>query len=332
MLTRVIIVVGWSLTVLVASPAPALAGGGWGGVDCGHNPNPGCELGAGTGADGGQGALVPRPRVVPRGGRPDGGDHVGAPDRPVHCSFVRSDYRPPTNGVATAAYRPHGADRALRVRPAVFWRRRAHRPVTAAAGDPAPGQPGAWYVYKCDHAGVIDALYRPPAWIPDGPAAAPSPARLAEQARSQLLLPSPRIVANPAGEQLVNLPTWLWVDPASWGARSATAQVPGVMVTAVARPTSVSWSMGDGSSVSCPGPGAPFPPGGDPWATSPDCGHVYRDSSAAQAGQAFPVTATVHWSVTWWGAGQGGTFPDLTTSASTQFRVAEAQALGTGPR
>ncbi len=338
MLTRVIIVVGWSLTVLVASPAPALAGGGWGGVDCGHNPNPGCELGAGTGtgtgtgADGGQGALVPKPNVVPRGDRPDGGDHVGAPDRPVHCSFVRSDYRPPTNGVATVAYRPHGADRALRARPAVVWRRRAHRPVTATAGDPPPGQPGAWYVYKCDHAGVIDALYRPPAWIPDGPAAAPSPARLAEQARSQLLLPSPRIVANPAGEQLVNLPTWLWVDPASWGVRSATAQVPGVMVTAVARPTSLSWSMGDGTSVSCPGPGTPFPPGGDPRAASPDCGHVYRDSSAAQAGQAFPVTATVHWSVTWWGAGQGGTFPDLTTSASTQFRVAEAQALGTGPR
>lgn len=332
MLTRVTIVLGCSLTVMVAWSAPALAGGGWGGVDCGQNPNPGCRLGAGTGADGGQRAVVPRPRVVPRGGRPDGGDHVGAPDRPVHCSYVRSDYRPPTNGVATVAYRRQGGDEALRARPAVFWQWRAGRAVTAASGDPAPGQQGAWYVYKCDQAGIIDALYRAPVWIPDGPVTAPSPAQLAEQARRQLLLPSPQIDANPVGEQLVNLPMWLWVDPASWSARSATAQVPGVMVTAVARPTSVSWSMGDGDSVSCRGPGTPFPPGGDPRAASPDCGHVYRDSSAAEAGQAFPVIATVHWSVTWWGAGQRGTFPDLTTSARTQFRVAEAQALGTGTR
>jgi hypothetical protein len=71
-LTRVTIVLGCSLTVMVASSAPALAGGGWGGVDCGQNPNPGCELGTGTGTDGGQGAAVPRPRVAPRGGRPRG--------------------------------------------------------------------------------------------------------------------------------------------------------------------------------------------------------------------------------------------------------------------
>jgi hypothetical protein len=188
-------------------------------------------------------------------------------------------------------------------------------------------------VYKRDQAGVIDALYRAPVWIPDAqPGAPPSPAQLAEQARSQLLLPSPRIMANPVEEQLVNLPTWLWLDSASWGARSATAQVPGVSVTAVARPTWVSWSMGDGTSVTCSGQGSPFPAGGDAGAASPDCGHTYRISSARQNSQAFPVTATVHWSVTWWGAGQRGTFPDLTTSTSTQFRVAEAQALGTGMR
>jgi hypothetical protein len=178
---------------------------------------------------------------------------------------------------------------------------------------------------------VVDALYRPPVWIPDGrPGAAPSASQLAEQARNLLLLPSPRIEANPVGAQLVNLPTWLWLDPASWGPRSATAHVPGVSVTAVARPTSVSWSMGDGTSVTCRGQGTPFPPGGDPKAASPDCGHIYRDSSASQAGQAFPVTATVHWVITWAGAGQGGTFPDMTTTSAARLRVAEAQALGNG--
>ena len=219
----------------------------------------------------------------------------------------------------------------LTARTAVFSSERAN-PAPRVA-DPTPGQPGAWYVYKCDKAGVIDALYRAPVWIPDArPGPLPSPAQLAEQARSQLILPSPRIEANPVGEQLVNLPTWLGLDSAGWSARSATAQVPGVSVTAMARPTWVSWSMGDGTSVTCPGQGTPFPPGANPSAASPDCGHTYRMSSAHQGGQAFPVTATVHWSVTWWGAGQGGTFPDLTSSASTQFRVAEAQALGTGRR
>jgi hypothetical protein len=141
-------------------------------------------------------------------------------------------------------------------------------------------------------------------------------------------LPAPTIAANPVGDQLVNLPTWLWLS--AWQPVSATASVPGVSVTAVAMPTSVSWSMGDGAVVTCAGSGTPFRPGGDPRAPSPDCGHTYRISSANQPGQAFPVTATVHWTVTWSGAGQSGTFPDLTTTGNAAFRVAESQALNNG--
>jgi hypothetical protein len=147
-------------------------------------------------------------------------------------------------------------------------------------------------------------------------------------ARNRLRLPAPAIAANPVGDQLVNLPTWLWLS--SWEPVSATATVPGVSVTAVATPTSVSWSMGDGAVVTCAGQGTPFRPGGDPKAPSPDCGYTYRSSSATQPGQAFPVTATVHWTVTWAGAGQSGTFPDLTTTGNAAFRVAESQALNNG--
>lgn len=334
MLIRVIIIVGWSLTVLIASSAPALAGGWWGNVDCSQNPTPGCELNAGKGGDEtnrSHGYADRTPRSGREGDHPDGGDHlVGGGDRPVHCSYVRSDYKPPTTGVATIAYQPRGENGTVTARPAVFYPAVAGPAVLAA--DPTPGQPGAWYVYKCDQAGVVDALYRAPVWMPDRAPGAVSPAQLAEQARSQLLLPSPRIKANPVGAQLVNLPTWLWVDPADWGSRSASAQVPGVVVTAVARPTSVSWSMGDGTSVTCSGQGTPFAASGDPRAGSPDCGHVYRSSSAGQVGQAFAVTATVHWAVTWAGAGQSGAFPDLTTTSAMGLRVAEAQALGTGTR
>jgi hypothetical protein len=338
MLSRVIITVGGAAFLVLASALPAFADP-WGRVDCGESPTPACELGAGTGRDGtghhgGSSGRRPRHGVQgdPRGGGDDGPFAIHGVLKPVQCSYVRSDYQPPTTGVAVVVSWSRGG--ALTVVPAVFRRAGAGQAVLAAAGvGPTPGQPGAWYVYECEGTGVVPAVYHAPVWIPDGrPGGAPPAAELARQARERLVLPSPRIEANPVGAQLVNLPTWLWLDRGSWGERSATAEVPGVSVTAVARPTSVSWSMGDGVSVTCPGQGTPFPVGGDPRAASPDCGHVYRSSSAGQPGQVFVVTATVHWVVTWAGAGQSGTFPDLTTSATERFRVAEAQALvnGTG--
>jgi hypothetical protein len=115
-----------------------------------------------------------------------------------------------------------------------------------------------------------------------------------------------------------------------WTDVSATASVPGVSVTAIAHPGLVTWSMGDGTVVSCSGRGMAFPEHADPRSPSPVCGYTYRTSSAGQVDSTFPVTATVHWSVTWSGAGQGGTFPELTTTSTTAFRVAEAQALNTG--
>jgi hypothetical protein len=158
---------------------------------------------------------------------------------------------------------------------------------------------------------------------------APTVADVAQFARSRLRLPRPAIAASPAADQLVHLPTWLWLTN-EWRAVSATAAVPGVSVTAVARPNSVTWSMGDGGMVICLGPGTPWQPGMNPRAPSPDCGHTYRTSSAGHHADAFPVTATVDWTVTWSGAGQSGTFPNMTTSMSAAFRVVESHAIGTG--
>lgn len=200
------------------------------------------------------------------------------------------------------------------------YRPSEYRPPPGAAGSAVVPGGGVWLDGLCSATGVIQT----PEFV-----AALTPAEVARLARSQLHLPSPDIAANPVGDQLVNLPTWLWLS-SGWGPVSATASVPGVSVTAVAMPTSVSWSMGDGATVTCTGAGIPFRPGGDPKAPSPDCGHTYRTSSANQEGQAFPVMATVHWTVTWSGAGQSGTFPDLTTTGAAAFRVAESQALNNG--
>ncbi|WP_228714289.1 hypothetical protein [Prauserella endophytica] len=242
---------------------------------------------------------------------------------------MRSNYQPPANGVQTASYRPRSSGSG-----GMQFVSLTHSRPQGVVLAQAPGEGGGWYVYRCSGEGMRDALYRAPVWIADdeapGAEPVPSPEQLAEQARAQLRLPSPVIASSPAGTQLVRLPTWLWLDRAMWQLQSATAAVSAVSVTATATPTSVSWAMGDGSTVTCTGPGIPFPGGGDPRSASPDCGHTYQRSSAAVAGERFEATATVSWRITWSGGGASGTFPDLTTSASASFRVAEAQALGTG--
>jgi hypothetical protein len=330
-------VIGIVAASLLGLAAPALAGGGWGSTTCSQVPTPACELGAGSNGNNGRSG---NPEHNNNPGHPETGNNpgsvkpanpgdtiVGADSNLASCSYVKSDYQPPAGGVVTATYKPPTTNGGV-VHAAVV------RPAALRAEAVQPGQgPGAWYVWKCTTEGVTDGLYRPPVWIADGqqPGAAqlPSPAELAQMARKQLRLPSPSIAANPAGDQLVNLPTWMWLS-GGWGPVSATASVPGVSVTAVATPTSVTWAMGDGSAVTCTGAGTPYKAGTDPKAPSPDCGHVYRRSSASQPRQAYPVTATVHWTVTWSGAGQGGTFPDMTTTGNATFRVAESQALNNG--
>ncbi|SEB46131.1 hypothetical protein SAMN04489727_1936 [Amycolatopsis tolypomycina] len=322
--------------VMFASINAALAGDWYGDIDCGQSSYPGCELGAGQ-----RGHDAPAPRPDPRSGAPkthDGqrdttsppGDRiVGGEDTRADCSYVRSDYQPPSNGIQTASHRS-GHSASADVRFASLARSTPHGPRLVQA----PGQAGAWYVYRCSGPGSRDALFRAPVWFADGQAPGvapvPSPQQLAEQARSQLRLPSPVIASSPVGTQLVRLPTWLWLDRAMWQPRSAMASVPAVSVTATAIPTSVSWSTGDGATVTCTGPGTPFPAGGAAQATSPDCGHTYQRSSAGSPGDRFPITATVSWRITWAGGGAAGAFPDLTTSAAAALRVAEAQALGTG--
>jgi hypothetical protein len=162
-------------------------------------------------------------------------------------------------------------------------------------------------------------------WVPNRPAVAP--VVLARQAYRFLPLPVPRIRLNPpAGRaQLVLLPTWLWLDPATWGTRSATASVPGLSATVTAVPVSVTWQMGDGGRVVCRGPGTPYDPARPAAAQHPSCSYTYR-----HAADAYQVTATTTWRITWaaHGAPGGGTLPPLArTSPAVAVRVVEVQAI-----
>ena len=186
--------------------------------------------------------------------------------------------------------------------------------------------PGGWYEYVCPGmAGTGGGI----TWLAAQPmgAAAADPAVLARQAVSKLDLPGLRIAMSPVGTQLVAVPTWLWIEQGSWRPRSATAQVPGLSVTATATPSQVVWRTGDGATLTCTGPGTAWTEGTDPATPSPTCGHTYRRSSAGMPQGSFPVTATVTWNVAWAGGGQGGTVPGLSTTSTIAVRVAEVQAV-----
>ncbi|CUU56477.1 hypothetical protein Ga0074812_1084 [Parafrankia irregularis] len=333
---RRLVLTGACLLGFLAAGAPAFADS-YATTDCAQNPIPGCDLAAG-----GSG-LAPRPpggqAPLPRssGGGSSGrsgaappGDVALDPADVAHCSYVRSDFQPTAEAVQPVRFR-RAPDGGLRVVAAID----RPGPLLARPAATGPdGRSGAWYVYQCQTDGVRDALYRPPVWIPDGqggPAAGgPDVGGLAEQARSQLRLQGPAIALSPTSRQLIRLPTWMWLDPAGWEPVSATAAAGGVSVTATATPAGVDWSMGDGTQVHCAGPGTPYPAGGDPKASSPDCGHTYQRVSEDQPGGTFPVTVTLTWNVTWAGAGQTGAFDGLTTVSTVQVEVIAIPALITG--
>jgi hypothetical protein len=159
----------------------------------------------------------------------------------------------------------------------------------------------------------------------------PAPGVLAQLAVKYLRLPDPVIRSSPApgALQLTQLPVWLWIAAGDWQPQSKTAQVPGESVTATATPVSAAWDMGNGTTVTCKGPGTAYGDG-NPAAASPTCGYTYDQSSAGQPGGAYGVTVTITWDIIWAGdGGAGGVLAPLETVAAAEFRVAESQALDT---
>jgi len=196
-----------------------------------------------------------------------------------------------------------------------------------------PGQQGGWFYRLPSPCRFPDgrAIRWPgPVWLASaGPG---GPAQLAQEAYRLLPVPLPGLQVNPPASQrqFVHLPTWLWVDPASWGARTATVSVPGESVTATATPVAVAWSMGDGHTVVCHGPGTAYDPQRPMAAQRPTCAYTYQRSSADQPDGRFTVSATAAWAVTWQATGgtaAGGQLPPLRRTAQLSLSVAEAQAL-----
>ena len=139
---------------------------------------------------------------------------------------------------------------------------------------------------------------------------------------------------DPSIPQLVNLATYLWIDPAQWRPVTASASAGAVTSTVTATPERVVFDMGQGDSVTCTGPGLPYDPRLSDDAQPSDCKFTYPASSARSPDKTFTVTATVEWHVTWTasGAAGGGDLGISRRSSTTKVRVAELQVLNTPSR
>lgn len=195
------------------------------------------------------------------------------------------------------------------------------------AMEATPGVAGSWYERKCvGISGSGAVVWRPDAAM--GAVVPPSPEVVAQRAVSQLVLPSPVVEVSPGLDvvQTVGVPVWLWIS-GGWGPVSATAAVPGVSVTATARPVSVLWDFGSGGQIRCAGPGRAFRPGVDDPAAGSECSIAFARGSAGQPGGRFSVTVTVTWQVGWAGAGQSGEAAGLTSQTAASVAVGESQGL-----
>jgi hypothetical protein len=213
-----------------------------------------------------------------------------------------------------------------------------------SSGGPPPAgvsQSGAWYVNLCATGNAVTQGLGV-AWFATGQVPTvppPDPAVVGAQAASELQLPSPSLTLSPSTKGYVNLAEWLSINQSTWHTFTTSAQACNaggcVTATASATPVYVTWDTGDGSTVTCNGPGTPYNPNISAEAQSTNCSHTYTRTSAGQPtpdgnpnDAAFPITATMTWVVAWSGPdGSAGGLPGLTTQASTSLPVAQIESV-----
>ncbi|MGW4293113.1 hypothetical protein ACWEH1_08675 [Micromonospora chersina] len=197
--------------------------------------------------------------------------------------------------------------------------------------EPQPAAPEGqqWYVQTCnggDLGAQTTVLRDGP---PPGYGAPPDPEELARRALASISLLPPRVAVAPRrskGPGLVGLPVWMWASGGAsyFGPLRASASDRGLTVEITARVTRIVWSMGDGTKVTCTGPGTPYAADG-PRAgrTSPDCGY---DRGYARA-DTYQVSATTFWTVEWSGGGESGEIAQSRVSGTVPVQINELQVV-----
>ena len=200
-----------------------------------------------------------------------------------------------------------------------------------------PNGQGTIYQFMCPTGTGTAGGWRWRATSPQ-PAATVTPAQLAQQAFATLTMPKPVPPSSPSGATLpdgraytvVQVPTWYWTTPASYQPKTARAAAGPVWAQVRVTPVALTFAPGDtGSTVSCAGPGDVWTSQAGPWAHAPGgCDYEYPQSSYGYPGGQLTATYGIVWRASWTGSGgTGGAFADVTTTATTRFAVAEAQAV-----
>lgn len=191
---------------------------------------------------------------------------------------------------------------------------------------PGPGgQLNLWFWTVCDGQRGDLAL------LPVNPATRrPAAATLAEQAYRFLPLPAPQVGFNPPGRAVVGVPTLLWAEPSSWGARTMQVGVTGLSVTVTAVPVSLTWRFGPRlRPLVCPGPGIAYDPSRPQAGSGGRCAYTFR---RRPPGGPLPASATTEWHVRWQASdGTSGTLPPLRRTSRFDLPVAEVETVVSRP-
>ncbi|WP_025620012.1 hypothetical protein [Salinispora cortesiana] len=191
-----------------------------------------------------------------------------------------------------------------------------------------------WYLLTCNGGDLgsqrTELLDAPP----PGFGTPPDPAELARAALASIDLLPPRVAVAPRrriGSGLVGLPVWMWASTAGsgqprhyFGPQQASASDRGLTVWIAAEVTRVSWDMGNGTKVTCSGPGTAYE-SDSPLAgkRSPDCGY---HSGYPEPGN-YQIQATTHWTVSWSGGGESDSFEVTRTSGTVTIEIDELQVV-----
>ncbi|MDF1596592.1 MAG: hypothetical protein P1T08_10940 [Acidimicrobiia bacterium] len=184
-----------------------------------------------------------------------------------------------------------------------------------------------WYDVICWHDGRGDIEIQ--IIVEVTPGVPPEVIRDIAAARLEPPPPAPETSPPLAAETFVQVPTWLWLDPAYWSPLEASETRGVVTVTVLATPTRATWAMGDGGETTCFGPGVAWTPGAAEDAT--DCAHTYEHSSYGEPDGRFDASVTVSWEFEWWiNDAYQGVFGTVDLASGFGVAVAEIQAVETG--
>ncbi|WUU54285.1 hypothetical protein OIE82_14520 [Streptomyces althioticus] len=165
---------------------------------------------------------------------------------------------------------------------------------------------------------------------------APTPETLAAYAYDKIQVPETEVELKPAARSTVNLPTWVWLDKATFKDVTVRAELPntGLWAETTARPVALHLDPGTKDAETYPASGdcainadgsigTPYTRGSAD--RTPPCGIRYLRASG---GDPYRLTASITWEISWEGTGGArGDLPDGTFETTQDMTVQEIQSI-----